>query len=148
MQTTFTNQLHALKNDRFALQSLSQPEFDQFYRELLASFSKTPDGKTWYLIGTDGCHLCEQSMAMIKTVNLQNHHAKIVTLDIIESTDEIINALGASIPVLVTPKKLLCYPFGVMDVLALQAWDYVGNKCLQKIKNIDDGMYFKLLIFL
>lgn len=121
MQTTFTNQLHALKNDRFALQSLSQPEFDQFYRELLASFSKTPDGKTWYLIGTDGCHLCEQSMAMIKTVNLQNHHAKIVTLDIIESTDEIINALGASIPVLVTPKKLLCYPFGVMDILALQA---------------------------
>lgn len=119
MSTTFISHLNALKNDRFALQSLTELEFRRFYAELLVNFSKLPDGKTWYLIGTDGCHLCEQSMAMIQMVNSQNHHIKVVMLDIIDSTDDVINALGASMPVLITPKKILCYPFGIMDILAL-----------------------------
>lgn len=119
MSTIFISRLNALKNDRFALQSLTELEFHGFYAELLVNFSKLPDGKTWYLIGTDGCHLCEQSMAMIKMVHLQNPHTKVVMLDIINSTDDVINALGASMPVLITPKKILCYPFGIMDILAL-----------------------------
>lgn len=121
MQTTFTNQLHALKHDRFALQSLNQAEYDQFYTTLLANFAKLPDETTWYLIGTDGCHLCTQSMDMIKSIHLQNHHINVIELDIMDGTELVLNALGASIPVLVTPKKLLCYPFGVLDILALQA---------------------------
>lgn len=119
MQTTFTNHLHALQHDRFALQTLSQSEFYQFYSWLLASFAKTPDDNTWYLLGTDGCHLCEQSMAMINILNLQNNDINIVELDIMEGGDEIINVLGASIPMLLTSKTLLCYPFGIMDVLTL-----------------------------
>ncbi|WP_066801266.1 glutaredoxin family protein [Moraxella oblonga] len=119
MQTTFTNWLYALQHNRFALQALSQSDFYQFYATLLAGFAKTPDDKTWYLIGTEGCHLCEKSMAMINTLNLQNNDINIVELDIMEGGDEIINALGASIPILLTPKTLLCYPFGIMDVLML-----------------------------
>lgn len=118
MQTTFTNQLHALKNDRFALQSLSQSKFDSFYTKLLASFQMTPDDKRWYLIGTDGCHLCTQSQQMINALLLHHPSISLVVLDIMDSHDEVIEALGASIPVLITPKQMLCYPFGIMDVLA------------------------------
>lgn len=119
MHTTFTNQLHALKSDRFALQSLSLSEFAQFYADLLASFDITPTATAWYLVGTEGCHLCEQSKFVINTVQLLNPHITLIELDLIDGTNEVLDALGASIPILMTPKNMLCYPFGVMDVLAL-----------------------------
>lgn len=119
MSTTFISHLNALKNDRFALQSLTELEFCGFYAELLVNFSKLPDGKTWYLIGTDGCHLCEQSINMLKRLNMQSNNINIEILDIIDGSDEVVEALGVSIPVLLTPKSVLCYPFGVMDVMAL-----------------------------
>lgn len=119
MHTAFTSQLHALKSDRFALQSLNQSEFAQFCDDLLASFDLTPTADAWYLVGTEGCHLCEQSKFVINTVQSQHPHITLIELDIIDSTEAVLEVLGASIPILITPKKMLCYPFGVMDVMAL-----------------------------
>ena len=101
-------------NDRFALSGLAPDEFGRFYYKLIGAFGYT--ASTWYLIGTDSCHLCEQAQGVL-------HQAcpdtPITILDLVNAPDDIICALGRHIPILLTPHVIRAYPFGIMDVMAL-----------------------------
>lgn len=109
--------LHLLVNftiDRFALSGLNTQEFGQFYYRLIGEFGCT--APAWYLIGTDGCHLCEQAQDMLRIVRPDT---SVITLDVIEASDTVITALALHLPVLLTPQTIIAYPFGIMDVVAL-----------------------------
>ncbi|MFB6349319.1 hypothetical protein ACFBZI_07790 [Moraxella sp. ZJ142] len=119
--------LKTLKTNRHAL---SQTDNTALIAKILSSFYRQPiddqsvganDPNTWYLIGTDGCHLCDKSHAVIKQAFATTSNAPTLQLlDLANASDEqLIDALGVLIPVLITKTRLLCYPFGVMDILSL-----------------------------
>ncbi|MDO4699511.1 MAG: hypothetical protein Q4A69_02335 [Moraxella sp.] len=113
---TFVKQLQELSNNRFALNTLTADAFDEFYRQLLATFHLAPS-RQWYLIGTEGCHLCQLAWQMLHASNTAHD---IMYLELTDSTDVVIDHLGWLIPILLTPKGLLCHPFGIMDIVQLQ----------------------------
>lgn len=122
--------LKKLSTDRFALSTLSHHEFDKIHKELLAMFppnspshnqiAQSNTAKDWYLLGTDGCHLCHLSHDMLaKARTISPDMPSIYDIDIIDGDDMLVEVFGKIIPVLLTPCHLLCYPFGVMDIMML-----------------------------
>lgn len=124
----FIKHLQKLTNDRFALTCLDHDEYRTFHALLLATFtdldsqqiihSSNPTAD-WYLLGTDGCHLCHASHALLTQVRVIYPHMPTVYVLELTGSDELIDHLGMLIPILITPTCLLCYPFGVMDVIHL-----------------------------
>lgn len=125
----FFNNLQALSHNRFALSALTQGEFSAFHAQFLKNFhdksisyqkiSQSNPSHDWYLIGTDGCHLCENSHALLTQTQSIYRLPSVHVLDVMDSSDEMIDTVGKMIPLLLTPTALLCYPFGVMDIVAL-----------------------------
>lgn len=124
----FIHLLDRLTQDRFALTALDAQSFGKFQQILLSSFQTTADKEAadkfytqdWYLLGTDGCHLCDEVGKLLDQVHTIALLPPVHQLDLINATDDaLIEALGVMIPVLITPRRLLCYPFGAMDILAL-----------------------------
>lgn len=113
---SFINHLQNLSHDRFALSRLPAPDYTAFYYALLADFGCTPAPDTWYLIGTDGCHLCDDVSTLI---HKNFPHQPLTLLDLADGADVLIDTLGRCIPVLCTPHRLLCYPFGILDIVQL-----------------------------
>ena len=122
--------LKKLSTDRFALSTLSRHEFNQIHKELLAMIppnspshdliTQSNTTQDWYLFGTDGCHLCHLSHDMLaKARTIHPDMPSIYDIDIIDGDDMLVEVFGKIIPVLLTPKRLLCYPFGVMDIVML-----------------------------
>lgn len=114
----FINQLTDLSKNRFALDTLSNEQFFEFYQTLLSNF-KINLGNDWYLIGTDGCHLCDEVYALLSQVGRIRPLPFVHRVDVMNADELVIETLGVVIPILVTPARLLCYPFGVMDIMTL-----------------------------
>lgn len=112
------DRLSRLSHDRFALQTA---DYLRIYPAILATFSVNARDKHWHLIGTDGCHLCADSEQLIyQTLQMLGSDISLTMLELTDTSDaRLIDALGMSIPVLLTPQKLLAFPFGVMDIVAL-----------------------------
>lgn len=113
-----------ISRDRHALKHLSVDDFRALRHEILTVMNAACDG-SWHLLGTDGCHLCEQAQTLIHTAAATYQLPQVVPLDLIHTTDErLIDLLGWHIPILLTDKQMLCCPFGLMDVVhASQATD-------------------------
>lgn len=109
----FIKYLQQLSTNRFALNVLSGHEYQDFLHTLLAHFHQQKANQ-YYLIGTDGCHLCDDVMTLCQRIGLN-----VTALELSDANDVLIDTLGLMIPILVTPTALLCYPFGVMDLMAL-----------------------------
>lgn len=78
------------------------------------------DDKSWYLLGTDGCHLCDHAKALIKTAAQSYPLPTVIVLDLADAIDErLVDLLGKHIPILLTKQQMLCYPFGLMDITQL-----------------------------
>lgn len=114
----FINQLTDLSKNRFALDTLSNEQFFEFYQTLLSIFNINL-GNDWYLIGTDGCHLCDEVYALLSQVGRIRPLPFVHRADVMNADELVIETLGVVIPILVTPTRLLCYPFGVMDIMTL-----------------------------
>lgn len=114
----FINQLTDLSKNRFALDTLSNEQFFEFYQTLLSNFNINL-GNDWYLIGTDGCHLCDEVYALLSQVGRIRPLPFVHRVDVMNADELVIETLGVVIPILVTPTRLLCYPFGVMDIMTL-----------------------------
>ena len=117
------SQLTQLSANRFALNDLSQNEFSNIYQALLGCFDdfngQAQNPNAWYLIGTEGCHLCDKAWGILQTAQTSRPFV-LYQLDLADSHDErLIDVLGDKIPVLLTPHRLLCYPFGLLDVTFL-----------------------------
>lgn len=123
---TLNNKIHLsnLKNNRHALTSLSQAEYSSLRTELLdclqVSHNYDHDG-AWYLLGTDGCHLCQDAYTWLTfALKTQSNAPTLTRLEIMNTKDiTLLDQLGRYLPILITPNKLLCYPFSVMDVTQL-----------------------------
>lgn len=114
----FINQLTDLSKNRFALDTLSNEQSFEFYQTLLSNFNINL-GNDWYLIGTDGCHLCDEVYALLSQVGRIRPLPFVHRVDVMNADELVIETLGVVIPILVTPARLLCYPFGVMDIMTL-----------------------------
>lgn len=111
--------LGQLLDDRHALSRLPKETYQHIYAQILAALGVTNQG--WYLLGTEGCHLCHNTQAIIEHA-LAMTAAPIVfrVLDLADSQDEaLIDALGVYIPILLTQDQMILYPFGLMDVMNL-----------------------------
>lgn len=74
----------------------------------------------WYLLGTDGCHLCHQAGQMIEQAfAISPTPPRLLYLDLADGGELLIDLLGWHIPLVLTPSRLLGYPFGVMDLVAI-----------------------------
>ena len=72
----------------------------------------------WWLLGTSGCHLCEEAeQLLIRLQAVQNitYH----NVDISEFDDPLMMRFATSIPVLLTKDQRLDYPFSVLDLQRL-----------------------------
>ncbi|MFA9486695.1 hypothetical protein LU276_06115 [Moraxella haemolytica] len=118
----FIKQLNHLAHNRFALNSVNINEYQQFRQQLLALFDITNVDATWYLLGTDGCHLCDDTHRLYHYANQVRALPTLQVLDLANITNpnhKAFEVLGMMIPILMTPTRLLCYPFGVMDIASL-----------------------------
>ncbi|MBE9578059.1 MULTISPECIES: glutaredoxin family protein [Moraxella] len=123
----FIKYLQNLTDDRFALTCLDHNEYRTFHTLLLATFAGSDSqlihtsnpATDWYLLGTDGCHLCHASHALLTQAQAMNPHMPAIHVLDLAGSEELIDHLGTLIPILITPTHLLCYPFGVMDVIHL-----------------------------
>lgn len=110
----FITHLKALSQDRFALNALPAQTYQAFLSAILKCLAQH-DIHTWYLLGTDGCHLCDDMAGLMQRLGID-----FVFLDIADADDDIIDSLGQMIPIVLTAQGVLCYPFGIMDLMALQ----------------------------
>lgn len=76
-----------------------------------------PSDAVW-LVGTDGCHLCDDVQAMYQMIAKRLPLPKLFVLDVMDLDDNVMKLLAPHIPVLIGIDKLLVYPFGVLDVSA------------------------------
>ncbi len=125
------NTLLKLPQNRHALAHLPACEYQPLFTEITAllkadaaqvNAQTAAEVNAWYLIGTDGCHLCDYAYRLIQqALHIKTTRpASLIRLDLADSTDDtLIDTLGIHIPILLTPTKLLPYPFSIMDIMAL-----------------------------
>jgi hypothetical protein len=84
----------------------------------LSNLDHSKNYDDWWLLGTMGCHLCddaEQMMTRFQSVQPITYQH----IDISDFDEELMMAFATTIPVLLTPSKRLNYPFSVMDLQQL-----------------------------
>ena len=72
----------------------------------------------WWLLGTSGCHLCdiaEQLITQLQAVQRITYEY----VDIADFSEPLMMEFATTIPVILTPKKRLNYPFSVLDLQQL-----------------------------
>ena len=87
-----------------------------------AQLNLSPDNaeNTWFLLGTVGCHLCDEAENTLRLfsgvvpITLQK-------VDIADFDEALMNQFATIIPVVLTPTQQLNYPFSVADLMAHSA---------------------------
>lgn len=80
--------------------------------------SKDEHQQQWWLLGTSGCHLCDEAenilmrLQAVQPLNYQN-------VDIADFDETLMLSFATSIPVLLTVHKRLDWPFSVLDLQQL-----------------------------
>lgn len=112
--------LSKIADDRYALTRLPAADFTVLRHEILTVL-QAADESPWYLLGTDSCHLCQIVQTLIDTASAAyTTLPKVTVLDLADAADErMVDLLGRHIPILMTDRQLLCYPFGLMDIIHL-----------------------------
>ncbi len=112
--------LTELGHDRYVLRHMETTEFSVLRHQILAALQSS-DEQAWYLLGTDGCHLCHEAQSIIETAaTVCTQMPTVCVLDLADTADErLVDLLGRHIPILMTDSQLLCYPFGLMDIIPL-----------------------------
>ena len=87
-------------------------------RQQLQSQCPDLDSGTWWLLGTEGCHLCDIAENLIIQLQsvLPTPYQKLDIVDLDEST---MIEFSSSIPVILTPCARLDYPFSILDLQQL-----------------------------
>lgn len=111
--------LTRLKQDRFAIDKLPKDQYAQLYRLILDQF-QIEMGQTsdWFLIGTEECHLCQLAQTTLLLAQKNHPSIRYHKLDLADA-ESLVDLMGWHIPLLLTPKRLLGYPFGIMDLIGL-----------------------------
>ena len=76
-------------------------------------------GKTWFLLGTVGCHLCNEAENMLKLFSSVTATA-VEKVDIADFDEDFMMQFATIIPVVLTPTQQINYPFSVVDLMACQ----------------------------
>ena len=84
----------------------------------LPDFDSDKYNYDWLLLGTSGCHLCDQAEEILR--NLQAvYPISYQLVDIAEFDESLMMTFATTIPVLITQNRRLNYPFSVMDLQQL-----------------------------
>ncbi len=117
----FIHQLQNLRQNRFFANKLPQKSYQIFYQTLLKYLNPQThlDSQNKYLVGTDGCHLCDDAKNILLTAQ-KTHPFAFTVLDLADADEWLMNEIYTIIPFFITPQKILCYPFGIMDIVFLE----------------------------
>ncbi len=82
--------------------------------------------KTWFLLGTAGCHLCDEAE---NTLRLFSSVTPIIIekVDIADFEEEFMMQFATIIPVVLTHTQQLNYPFSLPDLQQAYQYDAVDN---------------------
>lgn len=75
--------------------------------------------KTWFLLGTVGCHLCDEAENTLRLFSSVTATA-IEKADIADFDEDFMMQFATIIPVVLTPTQQINYPFSVVDLMACQ----------------------------
>lgn len=70
---------------------------------------------TWLLLGTKGCHLCDEADNMLRLFTSVTP-VKVSKVDIADFEEKFMMQFATIIPVILTPTQQLNYPFSVVDL--------------------------------
>lgn len=88
-------------------------------RECIQAYCATaPKDKVW-LIGTEGCHLCETAYREYQMLAQRQSLPELCVLEVLDFDSKIMAIVAPHIPVLVGFDRLLVYPFGLLDMNAM-----------------------------
>lgn len=96
---------------------LSQLSIDDFRQQLKQTHPNLSN--EWLLLGTDGCHLCEQVKNNLKIVQKSYTIPPIIHMDVMDLDENLLALTAVHIPILITDKTIANYPFGVMDIVGM-----------------------------
>lgn len=92
---------------------------DLLRKHIKQQVATLPDTHAW-LIGTQGCHLCDEAYQQYQLAQRVAPLPDVLVLDVIEfAPSTLTTAISHAIPILVLPNRILCYPFGLMDIVQL-----------------------------
>lgn len=74
------------------------------------------DQKAWWLLGTAGCHLCDEAGNTLRLFSSVNP-VSVQKVDITELDEALMNEFATLIPVILTPTQQINYPFSVADLM-------------------------------
>ncbi|SJM69429.1 glutaredoxin family protein [Psychrobacter piechaudii] len=75
--------------------------------------------KTWFLLGTVGCHLCDEAENTLRLFSSVTATA-IEKVDIADFDEDFMMQFATIIPVVLTPTQQINHPFSVVDLMAWQ----------------------------
>ncbi|WP_296201859.1 glutaredoxin family protein [Psychrobacter sp. UBA3962] len=75
--------------------------------------------KTWFLLGTVGCHLCDEAENTLRLFSSVTATV-IEKVDIADFDEDFMMQFATTIPVVLTPTQQINYPFSVVDLMACQ----------------------------
>ena len=75
--------------------------------------------KTWFLLGTVGCHLCDEAENTLRLFSSVTATA-IEKVDIADFDEDFMMQFATIIPAVLTPTQQINYPFSVVDLMACQ----------------------------
>ncbi len=84
----------------------------------LPSLGTAEHHKQWWLLGTSGCHLCDDAELLVKRLQAVEP-LDYQNVDIADFDETLMLAFATNIPVLLTIDKRLDYPFSVLDLQQL-----------------------------
>ena len=74
--------------------------------------------QNWLLLGTSGCHLCDQAEETLRQLQAV-YPISYQLVDIADFDEPLMMTFATAIPVLITQNQRLNYPFSVMDLQQL-----------------------------
>ena len=81
---------------------------------------------TWFLLGTVGCHLCDEAENMLRLFCSVNP-ISIEKVDIADFDEAFMMQFATIIPVVLTPSQQLNYPFSLPDLQQAYQNEAVDN---------------------
>ena len=86
-----------------------------------AQLKLDPDNaeKTWFLLGTVGCHLCDEAENTLRLFSSVTATA-IEKVDIADFDEDFMMQFATIIPVVLTPTQQINYPFSFVVLMACQ----------------------------
>ena len=126
MSTYTTKQCQSLRTDINSALAQRIDTTQQIDETKPMNASDKTNATDWWLLGTSGCHLCDQAQEMLRLFS-GIYSIQYQVIDIADFDETLMMQFADKIPVLLTPSSAICYPFTLADLQQLLSSNHAAD---------------------